>query len=180
VIFPFCALLVAATCLSCSNATATDDAGFPGPSGGDAAGDSALDSGTGFGAADAVETGGYPLPANCLPDGGHGGHGWQDLYACYFGPTGIANCSLNSSCHVAGGPIWVCGATATSCYQGMIGSMVVSERTAGDPTSTLLYFSLRKADGTGGAMPQLPADLSFMTEDMARIDAWIDAGAPNN
>jgi hypothetical protein len=123
------------------------------------------------------------LPAGCAPDGGHGGDRWQDLYHCYFGPTGVANCSLNSTCHGTGAgaaAIWTCGATSAQCYAGMVSGMLVPDGGAHDATMTLLYFSLRKADGSGGSMPQIPEDVTFDTQDLARIDAWIMGGAPNN
>jgi hypothetical protein len=127
------------------------------------------------------------LPAGCAPDGGHGGDRWQDLYHCYFGPTGVANCSLNGSCHVAGAGsagIWTCGTTSAQCYAGMLSNpaMLVPDGGAHDATQTLLYMSLRKSDGSASflPMPMTPADVTFDTQDLARIDAWIMAGAPNN
>lgn len=32
-------------------------------------------------------------------EGGAGGHTWTDLYRDYFGPTGVASCQGNGSCH---------------------------------------------------------------------------------
>ncbi len=122
------------------------------------------------------------LPIGCAPDGGHGGDRWQDLYACYFGPLGVANCSLNSACHGTGAgaaTIWTCGATSAQCYAGMRASLLPDAGVT-DPTTTLLYFSLRKADGSGGSMPELPDDVTFDTQDLSRIDAWITKGAPND
>ena len=54
--------------------------------------DAALDTGAADAASDAGVTSADASPltyldgsAQCAPDGGHGGHRWQDLYACYFG-----------------------------------------------------------------------------------------------
>jgi hypothetical protein len=44
------------------------------------------------------EQGGQPIAAD--PCGSPQlGHTWTDLYTCYFGPTGKANCSAQSACH---------------------------------------------------------------------------------
>ncbi len=122
----------------------------------------------------------------CAPDGGHGGSRWQDLYACYFGPSGVAGCGTMADCHgsasddgalSSGG--FVCSPTdVTACWQSAIAS-IVPEGGAPDPTSTLLYVSLRKSDGTG-SMPLVPMSLVFQTGDMARIAAWVTSGAANN
>jgi hypothetical protein len=34
----------------------------------------------------------------CGADGGNGGERWQDLYACYFGPSGAASCTFSAGC----------------------------------------------------------------------------------
>jgi hypothetical protein len=55
----------------------------------------------------------------------NGGHTWSDLYTCYFGPTGKANCSAQAQCHasLAGtGAItsgFVCGTTKEGCWFSM-------------------------------------------------------------
>jgi len=119
------------------------------------------------------------LPPACEPAGANGGSRWQDLYACYFGPSGIANCALNSGCHVengGGSAYWVCGTTSESCWDGMSTAIVAGVT---DPADTALYSALRKPDGTGD-MPVTPGTLVFTYGDLARIAAWIEAGAPNN
>jgi hypothetical protein len=123
------------------------------------------------------------LAPPCVSGGAHSGSRWQDLYACYFGPTGIANCALNGSCHVAGpnaAGTWVCGPSSDSCYQGLISSPVVPEGGTMAAMMTLLYTSLRTSDGFGGTMPLDPADVSFTPDDMSRIATWIQSGAHNN
>jgi hypothetical protein len=136
------------------------------------------DAGTGDGGSDAAH-----LPAPCVAGAAHSGNRWQDLYACYFGPAGIANCSLKSTCHVAGpnaAGFWTCGTTLDSCYQGLISSSIVPDGGMMDPTMTVFYSSLRTTDGFGGTMPYEPADVAFTPDDMMRIGAWIKSGAPNN
>jgi hypothetical protein len=126
-------------------------------------------------------------------DGGTGGTTWTSLYADFFGPSGSATCS-GGACHDAtgnGAVFWVCGADATSCWQGMItggayGSLVPSGG-AMDPTTTELYTVLCKADTslckaaahTPCLMPQ-GCSHSFATTELGRIEAWIKAGAQNN
>jgi hypothetical protein len=121
------------------------------------------------------------------PDAGSG-TAWSDLYRDYFGPTGEASCAGNGQCHgnttQAGylGSGYVCGPTAAECYTGITSTaagLVTVGDTTDDPTLTPLYTVLRKCSGTG-SMPKLPADLMFTSADMARIAAWIKAGAPNN
>lgn len=76
------------------------------------------------------EQGGQSLtPDPC--DATKGGHTWTDLYTCYFGPTGKANCSAQSACHVSPNSSaaaisgFVCGSTKESCWFGMTHSIYV-------------------------------------------------------
>lgn len=175
---------------------ATSDSGQeagPSPDGGrDATLDAAPESGASDGAFAAEDASpDAPLAfldasSACQADGGNGGHRWQDLYACYFGPVGVASCGSMAQCHgtpddtgslSSGG--FVCSPTdQTGCWQSMT-SVLVPAGSAASPTMTQLYFALRKTDGTG-SMPLIPLSLVFQTGDMARIEAWIEAGAPNN
>jgi hypothetical protein len=164
---------------------AASEAASPDGSGGamdagslDALASDAGDPGTGDDGSDAAH-----LPPVCVPGGAHSGSRWQDLYSCYFGPTGIANCALNSSCHIndpSAAGAWVCGPSSDACYQGAISSGVVPDGGAMDPTMTTFYTALRTSDGFGGTMPLQPADVSFTPADMMRIATWIQSGALNN
>jgi hypothetical protein len=60
----------------------------------------------------------------------------------------------------------------------MTSSIVPSGGTTA-PASTLLYGALRKS---GGALSQMPLKSSyvFQANDLARISAWIQQGAPDN
>lgn len=136
------------------------------------------------------------------------GHRWQDLYACYFGPTGKASCASQGVCHGAPDQAgaayssFVCGPSKDACWQGMISSLVPPQG-ATDGTKTILYFSLRKQNGTASAamgnMPcspvTMPADdggtkvtcslsaganYAFTADDLARIVAWVQEGAQDN
>jgi hypothetical protein len=127
----------------------------------------------------------------CQPGGANGGHSWTDLYACYFGPTGVVSCESQTICHgVAGeqgalGSNYVCGPTQNDCYQGMLTGGLVTAGSTADPTQSLLYVVLCKYDpATGmatGLMPKnCPPAAWLQPGDVARIAAWIKEGAPNN
>jgi hypothetical protein len=127
----------------------------------------------------------FSTAAQCPPSGGNA-NTWQFLYGCYFGPTGVASCSFQAgNCHggsaepgslSSGG--YVCGTDPTACWQSMT-SALVSPGAA--PATTTLYGALRKSDGTGfGNMPAYPTTVVFQSRDMARISAWITAGAKND
>jgi hypothetical protein len=120
---------------------------------------------------------------------------WQDLYASYFGLAGQASCSqLPGSCHRAGSDLgvptsgFVCGITSDACWQGMTQSAngqtpLVPEGGAPDATKTSLWAALYKGAPAGGAVRNnMPQNLSytFSPSDLARIQAWIESGAPNN
>jgi len=116
------------------------------------------------------------------------GTAWSELYRDYFGPTGKASCAGTGQCHgstsqsgyAASG--YVCPGTSTACYTGITSqsaNLVTVGDTTDDPTTTVLYSVLRKCSG-GGSMPQQPASLMFTSADMARVAAWIKAGAPND
>ncbi len=153
-------------------------------------------------------TGGDPLfdaapPSASAPDGGDAcvptdaqDSTWSSLYADFFGPTGTAQCgdttrsdgTSTSSCHhdatgngaLASG--FICGDTSDSCYQGITSpsAQFAGERVvaACQPSQSFLLTILRH-DG-GGIMPLYPASVAFSDADMARVRAWIAAGAPQN
>ena len=126
---------------------------------------------------------------------------WTALYKDLFGPAGIGQCgdatrtgkNGTTSCHHAAGDQgamasgFVCGDTQESCWQGItspqanfIGEQVV---VACSPCSSYLTQVLRHGDGDGGLtgiMPFYPESVVFSDDDMARVSAWIAAGAPNN
>lgn len=88
------------------------------------------------------EQGGQPLaPDPC--DATKGGHTWTDLYTCYFGPTGKANCSAQAGCHAsANSPAtaisgFVCGTTKEDCWFGMTHPIYV-EQQGGEPVLPLV------------------------------------------
>jgi hypothetical protein len=120
---------------------------------------------------------------DCQPAGAHGGHRWQDLYACYFGPTGNVSCGSAAGCHSQSsdqGSIasnFVCNPTSDACWQSLTTSIVAPDA-ASDPTMARLYSVLCKSDGSG-AMPQ-GCPTRLLTGDLARVAAWIQAGAPND
>jgi hypothetical protein len=119
---------------------------------------------------------------------------WSDLYRCYFGATGIANCGQSDSCHQTSAGVgtessgFVCGQTADSCWQGMTSSsasdmspIVPTDGGPSDVTTVTLWSALRKTSGQGlSDMPNAPTTVVFTATDMARIAAWIQRGAPND
>jgi hypothetical protein len=124
-----------------------------------------------------------PLPA---PDasGVDSGSGitWTDLYRDFFGPTSVASCKGNGTCHgtaaEGGGGVWVCGDTQLSCYTGMTATAAALIDTKNPASSTLLGVGLRSA--SGGNMPLTPASYVFSDASIKRISAWMAAGAQNN
>lgn len=144
-----------------------------------------------------VERGGDPLVVDPC-DATNGGHTWQDLYICYFGPTGKAGCAGTAQCH--GDPsqagaitppgFFVCGATRESCWYGMTHANCPDAALPGtcraavtgtDATSTVLWGRLRGASGPGAHnMPNSSGAYTFTSDDLARISAWIQEGAQDN
>jgi len=150
-----------------------------------------------LGCSDAPQTvqGGEPLTVDpCAPNGSHSGNRWQDLYACYFGPSGTASCgSQGTSCHATAKSLgaviglnlaykFVCGPTPGACWQGLIDSMAVPAGGAADPTSTVFYSALRKGPQGPNDPPQMPLNspYTFSPAALAQISAWIQQGAKNN
>jgi hypothetical protein len=125
----------------------------------------------------------FHAPTDCQPSGPHGGHRWQDLYSCYFGPVGNVSCAAMAGCHGQSGDRgtlasgFMCNPTSDACWRSMTMSIVATEAGA-DATMTLLYGVLCKSDGSGVMPPGCPNRL--LTGDLARIAAWIRDGAPNN
>lgn len=139
--------------------------------------------------------------SDAAADAPTGASTWTALYTDYFGPTGIANCASLPTCHnsasSSGGMTsgFVCGTSKDECYMGMtVGIMCANavppcpivQGTV--PQMTGLYNNLHKVDANGkasGTMPLNGATITakgyvFMPSDVARISAWISAGAQNN
>jgi hypothetical protein len=128
----------------------------------------------------------------CQPGGSHGGHTWTDLYACYFGPSGVVSCSSQTTCHGAanqqGGLAskYVCGPMQSDCYQGMLEGGLVTPGSTAAPEGSLLYIVLCKDDpsspgGFTGIMPKnCPPGSRLQAGDLARIGAWVQEGAPSD
>jgi hypothetical protein len=145
--------------------------------------------------------GGQPLVANGEGSGGTssdpcsptGTPTWQDLYGCYFGPSGKASCG-GASCHAtptAAGFSYsgfVCTATAQGCWQGLTQGAdgkapLVPSGGAQDATTTPLWAALQKSTSAGpGLANNMPfgGTYIFTQSDLDRIQAWIQGGAPNN
>jgi hypothetical protein len=135
---------------------------------------------------------------------------WTYLYGCYFGPTGVANCSALPLCHGnytstyvgAQSSGFVCGSTKDDCWHGMTHAAPqiqfpfapIVQSGATSIGGTLLWKALHKAgtpnDTNNGVnsnnMPLAgnnlsgPASYSFTTADHDCLDGWVKAGAKNN
>jgi hypothetical protein len=130
------------------------------------------------------DDGGLVNPSSdCQPSGAHGGHRWQDLYACYFGPTGSVSCGGTTGCHSkmtdtgSQASHFVCDPTPMGCWQSLT-TALIPPSAASNPTMSPLYTVLCKTDGSG-IMPRF-CPVRLMTGDMARIAAWLQEGAPDN
>jgi hypothetical protein len=127
-----------------------------------------------------VADSGAAVPSACQTGGANGGSTWADFYTCFFGPSGVANCSQGSTCHGPGGQgsgTWLCGATSSECWTGI--QMVIGSTS---PMATQLYSGLRKPDGSGlNNMPLQGVNgkgpYVFTNDDLQRIRTWIQGGA---
>jgi hypothetical protein len=130
------------------------------------------------------------LPANCNDGGMNAGIRWQDLYACYFGPSGVASCAGSvGNCHgeTMGAGAVISGFTcppadATGCLMGMESINLFA---AGQAPTMTTFFSVLRQDPSNSCpneacMPLEPQTVVFGPDDMARIGAWISSGIPNN
>jgi hypothetical protein len=124
------------------------------------------------------------------------GSTWTALYACYFGTSGVANCSTLTQCHSTaqapgGAEGFVCGSTQDACYQGFTHYLATVGIDAGPAENASAVVMALRTAGSGGTMPcasvvnglcnsSASNAYSFTADDVARINAWIDAGAPNN
>jgi hypothetical protein len=117
------------------------------------------------------------------------GHTWSELYADYFGGTGRATCAGNGSCHgtTSGAGFassqYVCPPDdKDACYKSMLSAsagLITSGQTL---ENDFLYQAIRKEAAVGlNNMPLEPVQIyTFTPTDLARISAWVAAGAPND
>ena len=177
-----CVLGLSSTSLGCALATGNVQGGEP-----------LIDASTTVSISTGGEGGTTTLPttnntaANCQPGAMNGGTTWTDLYTCYFGPTGPDSCAGSpGNCHGTGGAgaqaAWLCGETSASCYMGMVAYSTLDPPAGkSDPTSSGLYMVLCQVNDAGvmtGVMPEFcPTSAWLYPADMARIAAWIAAGA---
>jgi hypothetical protein len=120
-------------------------------------------------------------------DGGplSAGHTWAELYGDFFGNPRAA-CAGNGACHGdanqpgAQSSEYVCPLNdKDSCYKSITGAAAGLVLT-GDPAgSPLILNVLRHADGSAGNMPK-NSGYAFTATDLARIQAWIAAGAQDD
>ena len=159
------ALFVASACTSVTNVYPPAPDGGTGSVG--AAGPN--DAGTEADAADA---------ADAAPEASDAGSAlpFRDIYALYFGPSGVASCTKNvGQCH--GGPNepgtassmgFVCDPDARGCYTSLAQTMLIG---LADPP---LVRDMRTHPDSATLFARVT------TDDYAAIQRWLDAGAPND
>ena len=135
------------------------------------------------------------LPA-CNIDGEAGAPiTWGSLYTDYFGPTGAGTCTKEpGNCHGGTeepgfkGSGYMC-TTKDACRESLTADgtgashLVQIPRDAADPSKSGLVLQLRRLNAKGaltGSMPKRPSNCIFESSALERVQAWIDAGAPNN
>ncbi len=147
----------------------------------------------GCSAATGSVTGGEPLfDAGVSGDVDAGVVTFTELYASFFGPTGKASCAGDGACHGAADQPgaqatastaypsgYVCAPDQARCYAAMTGAGLTATGGGGGAEQSTLYTILRKTGG-GGSMPKRPTTVAFSPTEMARIRAWIAAGAKND
>jgi hypothetical protein len=144
-------------------------------------------------------TGGEALPVIAdMPDctaTGSACSTWTYLYACYFGPTGHANCSAQSGCHVSAAStgylesLFMCGTTSDQCWTSMTGTSMLVHEPVTKFAMTNLNAALHKSaavTSTGNNMPLENVDnlvnsaYLFTPADLACIGGWVTAGGKND
>ncbi len=119
-----------------------------------------------------------------------GGTTWTDLYRDFFGPTAPASCAgSGGACHGAPGQSgarvsgYVC-ATRDGCRASMLSADtgLVQESDFAAPEESTLVTVLRRRSATGELEGTMPKGSSYeLSHDaIARIEAWIRSGAPDD
>jgi hypothetical protein len=135
---------------------------------------------------DQAQTG--PAPEDLLDAGS--GTTWTDLYRDLFGPTGQARCSgQGGGCHGASessGTIasgYVCS-TAEGCRASLLSpeSSLVQPQGSGSLDASKLVRALRRRSAAGSIVGAMPRDSAyvFSHDSINRIEAWVQAGAPDD
>jgi hypothetical protein len=129
-----------------------------------------------------------PAPSTTATDAGDGGSNnatWSDLYRDYFGPNGAASCSAQSTCHgsAAGdgavGSHFICATDKAACFASLTAAKLVDPTLSVDQDPLILVLRHRADGSVTGTMPMAP-EFVFEDADMARIIAWVTAGAKND
>ncbi len=113
---------------------------------------------------------------------------WTELYASYFGPSGVASCAGSGVCHGDMSQLgymssaFLCPPNDSSgCYMGVTSAASGLLEPAGPFSGTYFYTVLRKQVGTNItlSMPKTPL-YTFTPSDVAKISSWVADGAKNN
>jgi hypothetical protein len=113
---------------------------------------------------------------------------WTDLYRDLFGPTGGGSCAGNGTCHGAADQAgtksvgFLC-ADQDGCRASLFATSLVRALDAQKPDDSGLIGVMRHRSPSGaivGLMPRAPGTYVFSHDSIARVRAWIAAGAPND
>jgi hypothetical protein len=125
------------------------------------------------------------IPVTFTGDCDPRGTSWTNLYCSLFGPTGQpGSCTFQAgNCHGDNG----LGASASTgiqcfdrkgCRESFIRMRLTEEKDQINPAGASI-FAIIRTEGRG-FMPKAPADYKFKPSDIARIQAWIADGVPDN
>jgi hypothetical protein len=127
--------------------------------------------------------------ASSVVDAG-AGTTWTALYRDFFGPTAPASCAGSGACHGSseasgadGSNGYVC-ASRDGCRASMLSveTGLVQASDADAPEKSTLVDVLRRRSANGGTVGSMPKSSTyvFSDESIARVEAWIRNGAPDD
>lgn len=127
--------------------------------------------------------------AEDLVDAG-AGTTWTDLYRDLFGPSAPASCAGSGACHGAaeqsgarGSYGYVC-ASRDGCRASMLSpeTALVQASDFGAPSKSTLVQTLRRRSASGSVVGSMPkrSTYVFSHDSIARVEAWIRNGAPDD
>ncbi len=125
---------------------------------------------------------------------------WRGIYRDFFGRRSKASCAGNGTCHDAAGKPgskvsnFIC-ADVDGCWKSLredkdpdprvspVALVEAADSAAPDNAYLFRVVRYRTPDGNlipNRGMPQVPRDFAYSADDVARMQAWIKAGAKND